>query len=47
MVHMVLSQRSRADEAEYGWIDATSCIILFYPNFDVFIVLAPMKILVF
>jgi hypothetical protein len=47
MVHIASSQRSRVDETEYGWIDTMSCIILFYPNFDVFIVLDPMEILVF
>jgi hypothetical protein len=39
MVHMTSSWRLREDEAEDGWVDATGCIRLFYPNFVVFFVL--------
>jgi hypothetical protein len=39
MVHVVLSRRSRGDEAKDEWVDTTGCIRLFYPNFVVFIVL--------
>jgi hypothetical protein len=39
MVHVVSSQRSRGDEVEDGWVNATGCIRLFYPNFVIFIVL--------
>jgi hypothetical protein len=39
MVHVASSWRSHRVEAEDGWIDATGCIRLFYPNFVVFIVL--------
>jgi hypothetical protein len=39
MVHVTSSRRSCGDEVEDGWIDATGCIRLFYPNFAVFVVL--------
>jgi hypothetical protein len=39
MVQVASSWRSRRDEAEDGWVDATGYIGLFYPNFVVFIVL--------
>jgi hypothetical protein len=39
MVHVTLSQRSHEDEAEDGWVNATGCIRLFYPNFIIFVVL--------
>jgi hypothetical protein len=39
MVHVPSSWRSRRDETEDGWVDATCCIGLFYPNFAIFIVL--------
>jgi hypothetical protein len=47
MVHMASSWRSSGDEVEDGWVDATGCIGLFYPNFVIFIVLDPKGILVF
>jgi hypothetical protein len=31
MVYMASSWRSRTSEVEYGWVDATGCIGLFYP----------------
>jgi hypothetical protein len=39
LVHVASSQRSCRDEAEDGWVDATGCIRLFYPNFAIFVVL--------
>jgi hypothetical protein len=39
MVHVVSSWRPRGDEAEDGWVNATGCIGLFYPNFAIFVVL--------
>jgi hypothetical protein len=39
MVHVVSLWRSRRDEVKDGWVDAMSCIRLFYPNFAVFIIL--------
>jgi hypothetical protein len=39
MMHMASWWRSHEDEAEDGWVDATGCIRLFYPNFAIFIVL--------
>jgi hypothetical protein len=39
IMHVASSWRSRGDEAEDGWVDAMSCIGLFYPNFAIFIVL--------
>jgi hypothetical protein len=39
MVHATLSWRSRGDKAKDGWVNAMSCIRLFYPNFAIFIVL--------
>jgi hypothetical protein len=39
MVHVASLWMSHGDEAEDGWIDAMSCIRLFYPKFAVFIVL--------
>jgi hypothetical protein len=39
IVYVASSWRSRGDEAKDGWVDATGCIRLFYPNFTVFIVL--------
>jgi hypothetical protein len=39
MVHVASLQRSRGDEAEDGWVDATGCIRLFYLNFVIFVVL--------
>jgi hypothetical protein len=33
------SQRSRGDEAEDGHVEATGCIVLFYPNYAIFVVL--------
>jgi hypothetical protein len=47
MVHVASSWRSRGVEAEDGQVDATCCIILFYHNFAIFIVLGPSNILVF
>jgi hypothetical protein len=38
-MYVASSWRSRGDEAKDGWVDATGCIRLFYPNFTVFIVL--------
>jgi hypothetical protein len=32
IVHMASLRRSRGDEAEDGWVDATGCIRLFYPT---------------
>jgi hypothetical protein len=39
MVHVTSSWRLRGDKAEDGWVDATGCIGLFYPNFIIFVVL--------
>jgi hypothetical protein len=39
MVHVASSRRLFGDEAEDGWVDAMGCIILFYPNFVIFVVL--------
>jgi hypothetical protein len=39
MVHVASSRRSCGDEAKDGWIDATGCIGIFYPNFAIFVVL--------
>jgi hypothetical protein len=39
MVHVSSSWRSRGDEAKDGRVNAMGCIILFYPNFVVFVVL--------
>jgi hypothetical protein len=39
MVHVASLWRSCGDEAEDGWVDATGCIRVFYPNFIVFFVL--------
>jgi hypothetical protein len=39
MVHVTSSRRSHRNEAEDGWVDATGCVRLFYPNFVIFIVL--------
>jgi hypothetical protein len=47
MVHVASLWRSRGDEAEDRWVDATGYIGLFDPNFAVFIVLGPRGILVF
>jgi hypothetical protein len=41
------SRRLHRVEAEDRWVDATSCIKPFFPNFTVFIVLGPMGVLVF
>jgi hypothetical protein len=40
------SWRSREDEVEDEWVDATGCIGPFYLYFVVFIVLGPIDILV-
>jgi hypothetical protein len=47
VVHVALSQMSRDDEAEDGRVNAMGCIVIFYPNFTIFVVLAPRGILVF
>jgi hypothetical protein len=47
MLHVASSRRSRGDAAEDGWIDTIGCIGLFYPNFIIFIVLAPNNNLIF
>jgi hypothetical protein len=47
VVYVTSLQRSRGDEAENGWVDATGCIRLFYSNFVVLVVLGPRGILVF
>jgi hypothetical protein len=39
MVHVTSLRRLCGDKAEDGWVDATGCIGLFYPNFTIFIVL--------
>jgi hypothetical protein len=39
MVHVASLRRSRGDEAEDGWVDATGCTRLFYPIFAIFIIL--------
>jgi hypothetical protein len=39
MVHVASSQRSRGDEVEDGWVDATDYIRLFYLNFLIFVIL--------
>jgi hypothetical protein len=39
MVHMVSLWRSRGDKAKDGWVDVMDCIVLFYPNFTIFVVL--------
>jgi hypothetical protein len=39
MVHVTSSQRSRGDEAKDERVNAMGCIILFYPNFAVFVAL--------
>jgi hypothetical protein len=46
MVHIASSQRLCGVKAEDGWVDATGCIRLFYPNFTVFIVLGTKGILI-
>jgi hypothetical protein len=38
-VDVASSWRSRGDETEDGWVDATGCIGLLYPNFVIFVVL--------
>jgi hypothetical protein len=47
MVHVASSRMSHGDEAEDGWVNTMGCIRLFYPNFDVFIVLGRKGNLVF
>jgi hypothetical protein len=47
VVHVASSWKSREDEVKDGWVDVTGCIRLVYPNFAIFIVLAPRGILVF
>jgi hypothetical protein len=47
MVHVVSSWRLRRVEAEDGWVDATGCIKLFFPNFVIFVVLGLRDVLVF
>jgi hypothetical protein len=47
VVHIASSQRSREDEVKDRWVDAMSCIRLFYPNVAIFIVLGPRGILFF
>jgi hypothetical protein len=39
LVHMASSWKLCGDEAKDGWVDATGCIRLFYPNFTIFVVL--------
>jgi hypothetical protein len=39
LVHVASSRKSHRDEAEDGWVNATGCIRLFYPNFAIFFVL--------
>jgi hypothetical protein len=46
MVLVASSLRSRRDEVKDGWVDATGCMGLFYPNFAVFIVLGHKSSLV-
>jgi hypothetical protein len=45
-VHVASSWRSRGDEIKDGWVDATDCIGLFYPNFIIFFVLGHKSSLV-
>jgi hypothetical protein len=40
-------RRLRRVEAEAGCVDTIDCVKPFYPNFDIFIVLGPKRILVF
>jgi hypothetical protein len=47
VVHVESSLRSREDEAEDRWVDATGCIEPFYPYFAVSMVLDPRDNLVF
>jgi hypothetical protein len=47
VVHVAPSWRSREDQVEDGWVDATSCIGPYYPYFIIFDVLGPRAILVF
>jgi hypothetical protein len=47
MLHVALLHRSCGVEAEDERVDATGCIVLFYPNFTVFVVLDIRDILVF
>jgi hypothetical protein len=47
MLYVTSSQRSCGDAAEDGWVDTICCIELFYPNFIIFIVLAPNDNLIF
>jgi hypothetical protein len=47
MVHVTSLRRLRRVEAEDECVDTIGCVKLFYPNFDIFIVLGPKRILVF
>jgi hypothetical protein len=47
VVHVASLWRSREDKVKDGRVDAMGCIGLFYPNFDIFIVLGSRSILVF
>jgi hypothetical protein len=40
-------RRLRRVEAEDGCVDTIGCVKPFYPNFNIFIVLGPKRILVF
>jgi hypothetical protein len=39
MMHVASLRSSHEDEVKDGWVDATGCIRLFYPNFVIFIIL--------
>jgi hypothetical protein len=47
VVHVAPTQRSREDQVEDGWVDATGYVRPFYPNFVVFPVLDLRGTLVF
>jgi hypothetical protein len=47
MVHVISSRRSCGDEFEDGHVNAMDCIVLFYSNFIVFVVLGHKSNLVF
>jgi hypothetical protein len=47
VVHVAPSWRSREDQVEDGWVDATGCVGHCYPSFAIFYILGPRGILVF
>jgi hypothetical protein len=47
VIHVASSQKSREDQVEDGWVDATGYIGPCYPYLFIFFVLGPRGILVF